>query len=116
MTGIFGEYVPGLVSAAVAYTFTSGQNLFGTGVPTANPGVPFAVYTDSVTGNEYFWNGSTWTAIAGGSGGSLLVGNYAGTTPNVTPSGPTMAEDGSTGELWWYTGVKWVDTGITLPL
>lgn len=32
----------------------------GAGVPVADPGIPFQVYTDTNTGNQFFWYGGAW--------------------------------------------------------
>jgi hypothetical protein len=47
----------------------------------------------------YFWNGSAWTAVAGGGGGGTLAGDS-----DVTITGPT------TGQILTYSGTKWINS------
>lgn len=111
-----GAYQPVIVSTVAPYQFTLGPSLSGTGAPTANPGVPFATYTDTATGNEYFWNGTVWTAIAGGGGGSVQIITGSAANPNIAgviPADPTKAalyyqNGGGTLFQWDVPGQNWV--------
>ena len=51
----------------------------------------------------YFWNGTAWTAVAGGGGSSTLAGDS-----DVTISSPTV------GQLLTYSGTKWINYAATL--
>lgn len=104
LTNAAGAYAPVVHSAGIVWNFTQGPSLSGSGAPTDDPGVPFASYTNTDDGSQYFWNGTSWTAISGGGGGSgsVLSGDYSGVAPTETPSGPAVARDTVTGQVWWY--------------
>lgn len=100
----FGNYAPQVTTDAATWDFTTGPSLSGSGVPTGDPGVPFATYTDTATGHGYFWNGSAWTAMGASVEDSFRSGNFSGGQPNFTPPGTYGgAKDTSNGVVWIYT-------------
>lgn len=110
LTNAVGAYQPVVKSEAAVWDFSQGPNLFGTGAPSGDPGFPFAGYTDGATGNQYFWNGVTWTAVAvGGSGGSNdVTGAFANPNGNVTPPDPAKTsfysqDSSAVNNLWRWS-------------
>lgn len=117
----FGNYDPGAVikSGATSYPFTSASSFGGTATPTANPGVPYAIYTKTSNGAQYYWDGSVWHVISGGGGGGtiqVVTGAFANPNSNVTLDDPTKPgvyyQQGGAPNVWRWdvTDQVWYQT------
>jgi microcystin-dependent protein len=90
-------FLPPRLTAAQRSTLASTLNTGQTGMQVA----------DATTGALYYWNGTAWTAVAGGGG------TYTGTAPiSVNSSTNTISLNAGTtaGDLITWDGLNWVST------
>lgn len=91
-------FLPPRLSAAQRTTLASTLNTGQTGMQVA----------DATSGALYYWNGTAWTAVAGGGGGT-----YTATAPiGVNSSTNTISLNAGTtaGDLITWDGLNWVST------
>lgn len=50
------------------------------------------------------------------SSGTIGQGHYGSTTPNYTPTAPTLTVDLDSGIIWIYANSEWVNSGVKLAL